>query len=82
MKKAEISAQASFQVEKCGLDFLLLTSASMKDDTGRSTFPDTYGGGIGIERTIYTLCRGPKVEKIDDVTFFGKNPDSHQIYLF
>ncbi len=59
-----------------------LLAVSMKDDTGRSTFPDTYGGGIGIERTIYTLCRGPKVEKIDDVTFFGKNPDSHQIYLF
>jgi aspartyl/asparaginyl-tRNA synthetase len=60
--------------------FLLV--ASMKDDTGRSTFPDTYGGGIGIERTLYALSRGPKVDKIDDVTFFGKNPDSHQIYLF
>ena len=59
-----------------------LLAASMKDDKGRSTFPDTFGGGIGIERTIYTLCRGPKVKKIDDVTFFGKNPDSHQIYLF
>ena len=59
-----------------------LLAASMKDSTGRSTFPDTYGGGIGIERTLYMLCRGPKVEKIDDVTFFGKNPDSHQIYLF
>ncbi|MBC8459034.1 MAG: hypothetical protein H8D67_13655 [Deltaproteobacteria bacterium] len=59
-----------------------LLAVSMKDDTGRSTFPDTYGGGIGIERTIYTLCRGPKVEKIDDVTFFGKNPDSQQINLF
>jgi aspartyl/asparaginyl-tRNA synthetase len=59
-----------------------LLTASMKDDTGRSTFPDTYGGGIGIERTLYALSRGPKVDKIDDVTFFGKNPDSHQIYLF
>ncbi len=59
-----------------------LLAASMKDDKGRSTFPDTFGGGIGIERTLYALCRGPKVEKIDDVTFFGKNPDSHQIYLF
>jgi len=59
-----------------------LLAASMKDDTGRSTFPDTYGGGIGIERTLYALLRGPKVDKIDDVTFFGKNPDSHQIYLF
>ncbi len=59
-----------------------LLAASMKDDKGRPTFPDTYGGGIGIERTIYTICRGPQVEKIDDVTLFGKNPDSHQIYLY
>jgi len=59
-----------------------LLAASMKDDKGRSAFPDTYGGGIGIERTLYALSRGPKVDKIDDVTFFGKNPDSHQIYLF
>jgi hypothetical protein len=59
-----------------------LLAVSMKNSAGRSTFPDTYGGGIGIERTLYTLCRGPRVEKIDDVTFFGKNPDSHQIYLF
>jgi aspartyl/asparaginyl-tRNA synthetase len=60
--------------------FLLV--ASMKDKAGKPMFPDTYGGGIGIERTLYTLLKGPKVEKIDDVTFFGKNPDSHQIYLF
>jgi len=59
-----------------------LLAASMKDDEGRSTFPDTFGGGIGIERTLYALLCGPKVDKIDDVTFFGKNPDSHQIYLF
>ena len=59
-----------------------LLTASMKDGAGKSFFPDTYGGGIGIERTLYTLLRGPKVKKIDDVTFFGKNPDSHQIYLF
>jgi len=59
-----------------------LLTASMKDGAGKPFFPDTYGGGIGIERTLYTLLRGPKVKKIDDVTFFGKNPDSHQIYLF
>lgn len=59
-----------------------LLAASMKDQAGKPTFPDTYGGGIGVERTLYTLLRGPKVDKIDDVTFFGKNPDSHQIYLF
>jgi len=59
-----------------------LLTASMKDGAGKPLFPDTYGGGIGIERTLYTLLRGPKVKKIDDVTFFGKNPDSHQMYLF
>jgi aspartyl/asparaginyl-tRNA synthetase len=59
-----------------------LLAASMKDDKGQSTFPDTFGGGLGIERTLYALSRGPKVDKIDDITFFGKNPDSHQIYLF
>jgi aspartyl/asparaginyl-tRNA synthetase len=59
-----------------------LLTASMKDGAGKPLFPDTYGGGIGIERTLYALLRGPKVKKIDDVTFFGKNPDSHQIYLF
>ena len=59
-----------------------LLTASMKDGEGKQLFPDTYGGGLGIERTLYALCRGPKVNKIDDITFFGKNPDSHQIYLF
>jgi len=60
--------------------FLMI--ASMKNKQGRHTFPDTFGAGIGVERTLYALCRGPKVSKIDDVTCFGKNPDSHQIYLF
>ncbi len=60
--------------------FLLM--ASRKDRDGRPGFPETYGGGIGVERTLYALCRGPVLEKIDDITFFGKNPDSHQIYMF
>ncbi len=59
-----------------------LLTASLKDKKGKTLFPDTYGGGIGVERTIYGLCRGPKINKIDDITFFGKNPDSHPIYLF
>ncbi|MBN2532016.1 MAG: hypothetical protein JXB88_03945 [Spirochaetales bacterium] len=54
----------------------------MKDENGKQYFPDTMGGGIGIERSLYTLLRGEKIEKIDDITFFGKNPDSHPIYLF
>lgn len=56
--------------------------ASMKDANGKPLFPDTAGGGIGIERTLYTLLRGEKIKKIDDVTFFGKNPDSHPVYLY
>ena len=60
--------------------FLLI--AAKKDAAGLPTFPETYGGGIGIERTLYALTRGPKIKKIDDITFFGKNPDSHQIYMF
>ncbi len=60
--------------------FLLM--ASKKDADGRSLFPETYGGGIGVERTLYGICRGPKLQKIDDITCFGKNPDSHQIFMF
>ena len=60
--------------------FLLMTSR--KDPDGRPTFPETVGGGIGVERTIYAICRGPKLAKIDDITFFGKNPDSHQLYMY
>jgi len=51
-------------IDKLGGYGPFLLAASMKDDKGKPTFPDTYGGGIGIERTIYTLCRGPKAEKL------------------
>jgi aspartyl/asparaginyl-tRNA synthetase len=60
--------------------FLLMTSR--KNTQGKPTFPDTFGGGIGVERTIYAICRGPQLKKIDDITCFGKNPDSHQLYMF
>lgn len=60
--------------------FLLM--AAKKDRGGNSLFPETFGGGIGVERTLYALLRGPKIEKMDDITCFGKNPDSHQIYMF
>jgi len=59
-----------------------LMMAAKKNDQGQSTFPETYGGGIGVERTLYAICRGPELGKIDDITCFGKNPDSHQIYMF
>jgi len=60
--------------------FLLM--ASRRNEQGKRIFPETFGGGIGVERTLYALCRGPVLDKIDDITCFGKNPDSHQIYLF
>ncbi len=59
-----------------------LLTATQKDAQGKSLFPDTFGGGIGIERTIFALCKGEKIKMIDDITFFGKNPDSHPLYLF
>ena len=60
--------------------FLMITAK--KDERGRSTFPDTFGGGIGVERTLYAICRGPLLDKVDDITCFGKNPDSHQLFMF
>jgi aspartyl/asparaginyl-tRNA synthetase len=60
--------------------FLMMTAR--KNEQGRSTFPETFGGGIGIERTLYALSKGPVLDKIDDITCFGKNPDSHQLYMF
>ncbi|MBN2040604.1 MAG: hypothetical protein JW864_11200 [Spirochaetes bacterium] len=59
-----------------------LQFVAMKHENGNPLFPDTFGGGIGIERTLYTLLKGEKIQKIDDVTFFGKNPDSHPLYLY
>jgi aspartyl/asparaginyl-tRNA synthetase len=59
-----------------------LLAAGLSDENGKSCFPETFGGGIGIERTLFAILRGPEVGKVDDITFFGKNPDSHQIYLF
>ncbi len=60
--------------------FLYFTS--LKDEDGSPLFPETMGGGIGVERTLFALLRGEKVGKVDDITFFGKNPDSHPLYLF
>jgi len=59
-----------------------LAAAAMKDEDGRPYFPETFGGGIGVERTLYALLRGEKISKIDDLTCFGKNPDSYPIFLF
>jgi asparaginyl-tRNA synthetase len=59
-----------------------LLAVSQKDSSGKSLFPSTYGGGIGIERMLFSLLLGPRIKKVDDVTLFGKNPDSHPLYLF
>ena len=56
--------------------------ACRRDAEGRPTFPSTFGAGIGIERLLWALLRGPKVRHIEDVTFFGKNPDSAELFLF
>jgi hypothetical protein len=59
-----------------------LMAVSQKDDRGKPLFPDTFGGGVGIERALFALLKGDKISKVDDVTLFGKNPDSHPMYLF
>lgn len=59
-----------------------LMVAAQKDSDGQTVFPDTFGGGIGIERTLLALTNGKHVKKVDDVTFFGKNPDSHPVFLY
>ncbi len=69
-------------IDKLGGYGPFLMAVSQKDEAGKPLFPETFGGGIGIERTLFALTKGRYVEKIEDVTFFGKNPDSHPIYLF
>jgi len=69
-------------IEELGGYGPFLYFVSMKDKNGKNIFPDTMGGGIGIERSLYALLKGDKVKKIDDITYFGKNPDSHPLYLF
>jgi aspartyl/asparaginyl-tRNA synthetase len=59
-----------------------LMAVAQKDKKGKPVFPDTFGGGIGIERTLFALTKGKYIKKVEDVTFFGKNPDSHPIYLY
>jgi len=59
-----------------------LSAVAMKDDNGNPYFPETFGGGLGVERSLYTLLRGEQIEKIDDLTCFGKNPDSYPMFLF
>lgn len=59
-----------------------LTAARMSDAEGRPLFPETAGGGLGIERVLFALLKGPHISRIEEVTLFGKNPDSEALYLF
>ncbi len=59
-----------------------LMAVAQKDRKENQLFPDTFGGGIGIERTLFALTKGKFVKKVDDITFFGKNPDSHPVFLY
>ena len=69
-------------VEALGGYAPFLAVACHRDEAGRPTFPATFGAGIGVERLLWALLRGPHVRTIDDVTFFGKNPDSADLFLF
>jgi asparaginyl-tRNA synthetase len=59
-----------------------LAAARLRGRDGASLFPETAGGGLGIERCLFALLNGPSVRRIEDVTLFGKNPDSSPLYLF
>ncbi|MBN1241767.1 MAG: hypothetical protein JXA15_03560 [Spirochaetales bacterium] len=59
-----------------------LLAARLRGEDGLPLFPETAGGGLGIERFLYALLRGSAIRNIEDLTLFGKNPDSADIYLF
>jgi len=59
-----------------------LLAASQRDGEGRALFPETFGGGLGVERCLFALCLGEKIRQVDQITLFGKNPDSYPLYLF
>lgn len=59
-----------------------LLAASMKDLSGKPIFPQTFGGGLGIERSLFALLQGPEIHQIEEITFFGKNPDIPGPFLF
>jgi len=59
-----------------------LAVAHMRDAHGHGLFPQVFGGGLGIERTLFALLHGSKIEEIDQLTCFGKNPDKMLPFLF
>jgi aspartyl/asparaginyl-tRNA synthetase len=69
-------------IEELGGYGPFLMAAGQKDNDGRPLFPETFGGGLGIERTLFALTAGDKIRAVDEVTLFGKNPDTYPLYLF
>ncbi|MFA5852579.1 MAG: hypothetical protein WC820_07760 [Spirochaetales bacterium] len=59
-----------------------LSAVAARTPEGESVFPQTFGGGIGIERALFALLQGPKIRRIDEITCFGKNPDVPGPFLF
>lgn len=59
-----------------------LTAVAARTAQGEALFPQTFGGGIGIERALFALLQGPAIRRIDEITCFGKNPDIPGPFLF
>lgn len=59
-----------------------LAAAAATTASGAAAFPQTFGGGLGIERSLFALLQGPVIHSIDEVTYFGKNPDAGSPFLF
>jgi len=59
-----------------------LLAAAQRGEDGKALFPETFGGGLGVERCLFALCLGEKIRQVDQITLFGKNPDSYPLYLF
>ncbi len=54
----------------------------MKSDSGRLTFPHTYGGGIGIKRRLYTLCGGSLIHKsIRNISCFSSYVANLSVFI-
>ena len=59
-----------------------LLAVHQTDEKGSSLFPETFGGGIGVERLLFSILHGERINRIDQVTCFGKNPDSAPLHLY
>ncbi len=80
--RPKIDGNSILNIDELGGYGPFLLAAAQKDEKGRPLFPETFGGGLGVERSLFALCHGEKIKQVDQVTFFGKNPDSYPLYLF